>query len=811
MRHLFDALLLDCRQTLRAMVRRPGHALAASAVLGLGIGAAAAVFAVVNVAFLRPLPFARPEELVWLGTREPAPGGEPVAMVLSALHFSRWREERRAFAGVEAIGQRTITLSGTGEPEPLRGAAVSAGLFALLGASPALGRDFTRDEERAGSGVAIIGHGLWRRRFGGDPRILGRTVLLDEEPRAIVGVMPPDFAPAMQPGDVWVPLALGPEEIAPRQAGLRTLNAIGRLRPGVGVERAIEASDLVVRQLARELPAVHRFTQATVTPLREQLYGAQRASLTLTFAAVLLLFALACVNLASVTISKAAARADETAMRRALGASAALLVRLRVVESLLVAVVGALAAVFVAAAALAWLAAEFPTIVTTYGALGVDRAVLAFIAALALVGAIAIGVSASVPEVRAAARGLLPSSARVAGSRGERRLRAVMLAAQVALTLVLLGGAGLLLRELERVMRQDTGFSSERVLSFQFHPSRRTFTTVTERAAYVTRLLDEIATLPGVVSVGSTQASFGAAESMQSGIEIDGRDAATEERLAANIRHVTPGYFRTLRVPLRAGRAFTDADREGAPLVAVVSESFAHHYWPGQDAIGKRLRRAGRPVWMEVVGVAADVRDAGLSTAPAPTFYVAYPQQNTPTARVTVVVRARGDAAGITRDVRRAVGRVDPNQAMDFVLPLDELLARSIAMQRVRSALVTVFAAGGLTVALVGLYGLAAFGVARRTRELGIRAALGARRRQILVLVLREALAPVVVGVGAGLLLSAAVIRYVQAAFPDVGRLEPIVLAAAAGGLLLAALAAALVPSARALRIDPALVLREAH
>lgn len=809
MGHALDSLLRDCRQALRTTRRRPAFALTAISVLAAGIGTAAAVFAVVDVAFLRPLPFQQPDQLVWLGTREPSPGGASVPMVLSALHFSRWREERRAFAGVEAIGQRTIALAGSGEPEPLRGAAVSAGLFALLGVSPVVGRSFTREEERAGSGVAIISHALWQRRFGGDSRIIGRTVRLDDEPRVIVGVMPRGFAPAMQPGDVWVPLALGPDEVAPRQAGLRTINAIGRLRSRVGIGQATDASNAVVQQLARELPEIHRATQASVTPLREQLYGAHRGSLVLILSAVLLLFVLACANLASVTISRAMARAPETAVRRALGASLARLVRVRLVESLLVSAVGALAGMGVTSAVLAWLRSGFPTVVATYGALGGDRAVLAFAAALAVIAAITMGLSAAVPDARAATRGLRLATARAAGSAAEHRLRATLLGAQVALTLVLLSGAGVLVRGLQRLLREDTGFSSDRVLTFQFHPSRTTYTTAPQRAAYVGRLIHELSTLPGVVSIGSTQASFGAAESMQSGIEIEGRAVASGERLAANIRHVTPGYFTALRVPMRAGRAFTDADREGSPLVAVVSESFARHFWPGEDAIGKRLRRAGRPAWMEVVGVSADVRDAGLSTEPAPTFYVAYAQQNTPTARVTLLLRTGGDPATLATSVRRVVRRVDPEQAMDFVLPLEELLGRSVSVQRLRSALLIVFAAGGLAVALVGLHGLAAFGVARRTREIGIRTALGARRWQNLALVLGDVLGPVAVGVGVGLALAAGMAAYVHRAFPDVASIEPAVFAAAAAGLLLAAAAAALVPSSRALRIDPASVLRE--
>jgi len=810
MRRFSDSLLYDVRHAARAMGRRPAFAVAAVAVLAAAIGATAAVYAVVDAALLRPLPYAEPEQLVWLETREPSGAGAPAPQALSALQFSRWREERQAFAAVEALGTRTISLGGTGAPEPLRGAVVSAGLFDLLGVSPILGRGFTREEERAGSGVAVIGYGLWRRRFGGDPRVIGQTVLLDEEPRAIVGVMPRGFAPAMQPGDVWVPVALGPEEVAPRVARLRQLRAVGRLRPGVGVARATEALDLIVRDLARELPEVHRFTRASVTPLREQLYGAHRASLLLILSAVALLFVLACANLASVAMSNALARAGETMVRQALGAPVARLVRIWLIESLLIAAAGALAGVGVTSVVLAWLRSGFPTILETYGNLGVGPGVAAVAAALALVAAVAIGLPAALRGLRAASGGLRMSGGRVAGSRADHRLRAALLGAQVALALVLLTGAGLLLRAFQRLMNEGPGFSPERVLTFQFHPSRRAHPTPPERAAYVGRVLAALSTLPGVVSVGSTQASFGAAENMQSSFEIEGRVAGTGELLATNIRHVTPGYFRTLRVPLRAGRAFTEADRVGAPMVAVVSDSFARRFWPGESAIGKRLRRA-QPVvqWMEVVGIAADVRDVGLSTEPAPTFYVPYLQQNTPTARVTILLRTRTDPGLLAAAARRVVWSVDPNQAMDFVFPLDRLLGRTVAIQWLRSALLTVFAVGGLSVALVGLYGLASFGVARRAREIGIRAALGARRRQVLGLVLGDALRPVAAGVGIGLAVSLALAGYVNRLVPDLASIDPVVFAAASAGLLVTAGAAALLPSARALRIDPATVLRE--
>ncbi len=811
MHQLPETIVLDCRHAMRGIRRRPGFALAATGVLAAAIGAAAAIFAVVNAAFLRPLPYSRPEQLVWLDTREPSGAGAPAPLALSAWHFSRWREERRAFAAVEAFGPGTISLTGDGgEPERLRGARVSAGLFGLLGVSPLMGRDFTQDEERAGSAVAIIGFGLWQRRFGGDPQVVGRTIHLDEEPREIIGVMPRGFTPVMQPGDVWLPLALGPEEIAPRMARLRILIAIGRLRDGVSVAQATDASNLIVDDLARELPEVHRFTRASVTPLREQLYGAQRGSLVLIFSAVVLLVALACINLASVTISHALARAAETMVRRALGSSIARFVRIRVIESLVVAGIGALAGLGVASVVLAWLSSEFPTVVATYGDLSIDLAVSSFAAALALIGAVAMALPASVPELRAASRGLRMSGARVAGSRAEQRLRALLLGTQVAMALVLLTSAGLVLRGFQRLLREAPGFSSERVLTFQFHPSRRRYPTEAERAAYVERLLSELAALPGVLSVGSTQASFGAAESMQSNFEIEGRAATTGERLAANIRHVTPGYFAALRVPMRAGRAFTEADGAGAPMVAVVSESFARRFWPGENAIGKRLRRA-RPeiVWLEVVGIAGDLRDAGLVTSEVPTFYVPYLQQNTPTARVTVLLRTRVDPSALVATVRQVVRSVDPNQVMDFVLPLDGLLTRSVAIQQLQSVLLAMFAVGGLAVALVGLYGLAAFGVARRTREIGIRIALGARRRQVLALVLDDALRPVAIGVGVGLALSVTVAGYVNRRFPDIASIDPVVFGAAAVGLLLAAGLAVLPSSRQALRIHPATTLRE--
>jgi len=360
-------------------------------------------------------------------------------------------------------------------------------------------------------------------------------------------------------------------------------------------------------------------------------------------------------------------------------------------------------------------------------------------------------------------------------------------------------------------LTQDgAGFSPEGVLSFQFFPSRQTYPTPERRAAYVQQMLAELSSLPGVASVGSTQASFGAGANMQSYFDIEGRQADPDVRLASNIRHVTPGYFTTLHVPMRAGRPFTDADRIGNSMVAVVSESFARQFWPGESAVGKRIRRAGPTApWLDVVGVAADVRDVGLATAAAPTLYVPYLQQNTPTALVTVVLRTQTDPSSLATAVRRAVWRVDRNQALAFLFPLEELLARSVSIQHLQNTLLALFAAGGLSVALVGLYGLASSSVVRRHREIGIRAALGARRGQILGLVVGDALRPVAVGIVLGLVVAVALALYATRAYPSLASIDLGVFAAAAVGILVTACVAAVIPSSRALQVDPAGVLRE--
>lgn len=806
---LLEGLLIDGRHILRSLVRRPAYASAAIATLSVGIGVVAACFTVLAAGFLRPLPFRAADELVWIDTREPSGDGSYGPQALSALQFSRLRQERSAFVGIEAIAPTTIALSGEGEPEMLRGAMISAGLLELLGSAPLRGRSFTREEERRGNGVAIISYGLWQRRYGGREEALGASVLLDDQPCEIVGIMPAGFAPAMQRGDVWVPVALGPEDTDPRFARLRLLSAVGRLRHGLTSAQSTQALSAMIRAMASEFPEAYRHTRASVVPLREQLYGPQRASIFLVCSAVLLLLVLACANLTSVALSHVISRSRETLVRRAIGASTRRLIGMRLMESLAIASIGALGALVIAALLLRWFASSFPSVVESYGRLSVDGLIASGSIMLAVAAGVAIGVPGAWHDARITRVPLQLSTHRVEGGRSDHRVRSVLLALQVGLALVLLGGAGLLSQAFHRLVERGPGFSPEHVLTFQFHPSRQRYATVAARADYVSRVLDELSSLPGVVAVGSTQASFGAAENMQSSFEIEGRPADPGVRLAANIRHVTPGYFTALRVPIVAGRPFAESDRADAPMVAIVSQSFARRFWSGESALGKRMRRAGPVVqWLEVVGIAADVQDAGLTQEPAPTFYVPYLQQNTPTARVTVLVRTRDDPANTARAAQQAVWRMDRTQGLAYVSSLTALLGRSVAIQRLQSALFVLFAVSGLGVAIVGLYGTVAFNVAWRTREIAIRSALGARRHEVAQSVLLDVVRPVLVGVLLGVFSAVVLTAVARQRFPDTVSQNGWIFAGASLVLMLVATVAALPPIRRALRIDPASVLR---
>jgi predicted permease len=791
----------------RALRRRPAFTLLSVGLMALGVGAVTAIFAVVNATLLRPLPYRDPNALYALANLEPVNRDSSQTMVLSWLQLSRWRGESRAFSGIEGYSPATMKLLGAGEPEPITGAAVSAGFFDVLGWRPRIGRAFTRADEQAGSGVAIISDGLWKRRFGGDRNVIGRVINLDDEPRAIVGVMPEGFSMLFQPADVWTPMILNAQALTSRS---RLVAGIGRLRPGFTAQQG--TADLVAlnKQLSAEHPDDYRFTAVKVTGLRESIFGAQRANLLVLLAAVLMLLAVATVNAMSLALADGLARRTATMTRLALGASRRAIVRLRLTEMAIVSVAAILLGLGLGRAGLAALAAVSPDAVAGFGSMTLDATVVAVAVAIGILAGVAAGVPAALSDAAVSFEGLAGGVTKSIGASTEQRNRDMLMGAQVALAVLLLVGASLLARNVTRLLSRPPGFTASGVTVVELTFSRTTYATKEQRAQYAERLLDAVHTIPGVEAAATFQTRFVLNENMQSLFEIDGKPAESGVQQLASIRHSTPEILKALGIRLLRGRGFQTTDRMDSPPVALVSASFAKQYWGGDDPIGKRIRRANNQApWMEVVGVVGDVMDQGAGVEPGPTMYVSYLQQNTPTARPTLVIRAKGSPATLFPAIRKAIWSVDGNQTIDSMTRLDDLMLRSAAQPRFAALVALLFAGGALLLVLSGIYAVTLYSVLRRTRELGVRAALGAQSIDLVTTAMWRSMRPVLAGTGAGALAAVPAANAMRRVLTEgLSAADAPMLVAVVAGLALATAIAAYIPARRALAIPPALAMR---
>jgi putative ABC transport system permease protein len=782
----------DARFAVRMLRRHPAYAAASIATLAIAVAATTAVFAVVDAALLRPLPYAAPAQLVGLNSMQRGADGSDTAFALSDIELVRWRAATGTLTAVEGLRPKSLALTGEGDPEVIRGAAVTSGLFPMLGVPPLYGRTFTADEERANAPVAVVGYGLWVRRFAASPSIVvGRSIALDGRSYEIVGVMPAGFRPLLDASEVWIPLN---PVVNPAQQTVRITAGAGRLRPGATVRQAESELAPISAVLAREFPLGQGDSRPQVVPLRDRMLGSRRPALVALAAAVAVLLVLACANVANLTLGHIAARRSELTVRAVIGASRAQLVQQQLVQGLLVSAAGA-------ACALALVTWTLPPIVALSRRDGqatfdvaIDWRVLIFVTVIIVATAV---VSSVLPTIRAHAAGVEggvahAAAGRIGVSRREQRLRGALVAVQVAFAILLLCGAGALATSLSRLLTVSPGFRPDGVLTMQLMLAPARYADTEARARVVRQLIDRVAAVPGAIAVGSTQTTFMPNESMQTMMFLDGRTIDGGPPDTANIRHVTPGYFRALAVPILEGRAIDDRDQIGTPPVCVVSAAFARQFSPRQSAIGHRVRRTGpTALWMTIVGVAGDVMDAGAGVNLGPTLYVPYLQANTATARVTLVVRAAGDPMTIANAVRQAIWSVDPLQPVDGVGRLDRLLIASAGDERFRTVLVTIFALIGLSLALVGVHGVTAAAVASRTREMGVRLALGARPWQLVRGLLLETMGRVGVGAGAGVLAFLACGRLLKRLLYDAPAVQADIIAAAVvlmcGGALLAA------------------------
>ncbi len=799
-----DTFLNDLRYALRKLLRTPGFTIVAVLTLGLGIGANSAIFSLVDAVLLRPLPYPAPERLMRLDALvhgHPAPFSGP--------NFLDFRAQNRVFTDMAAWDPETTTLTGAGEPERLQATDVSAGFFGILGVQPALGRTFRPgDNEPGHTAVVVLSDGLWRQRFGADPGILGRAISLDGAPAQVVGVMPAGFAFPRE-AVLWRPLEYNAMFRDPGNRRALWLRVIARLRPGVTPARAQSDVAAIAGRLQKDYPDLAGNIGASATPLAESMVGDLRTPLLLLLGAVGLVLLIACANVASLLLARASARATELAVRSALGAGRRRLVRQLLTESAVLALLGGGFGLLLGAWGAALLVRLGPGGIPRLEGVGVNGGVILFTAVVALVTALVFGAVPAWQATRVELTESLKEGARGGGARRSTgRLRAGLVVAELALAVMLLSGAGLLLRSFARLQAVDPGFRADHTVAFDLGLPDTRYGEPERVAEFYRTLLERLSALPGVQETGAVSALPLTGFRMRLSFDVKGRaPAPASEKPALDVIAATPGYLRALRIPVLRGRSFTSEDRAGARPVVLLNEEAVRRYFPGEDPIGQVVQLGWpRSPAGEVVGIVRDVREEGLTAAAEPQIYL--PQAQVPFASMSVVVRTTGDPARVASLVRREVHALDPDLAVDHLRTVREVVDRSIAEPRLYATLLALFAAVALTLAAVGIFGVMAYTVAQRRRELGIRLALGARPGGVLRLVVGQAAVLVAVGIALGLLGTLALSRVLAGLLFGVSATDPATLAAVAVGLGAVALLASWLPARAATRIAPSEALR---
>ena len=805
----WEQLRQDAGFGTRLLRREPGFAAATVLTLALAIGATTTIFSIVDAVLLQPPPFPEPERLVTLWQTDPRDGGRPVEP--APANFLDWREQATSFERVAAVEPFSFDHTGAGEPEVFYGSLVTEGFFETLGVGAARGRTFLPDEFRPGSGVVVLTDGFWRRRFGADPGILGRALTLDGQPWTVVGVLPPGFALGLERGrgerDVYAPKAIAERETFLRGDGW--WRVVARLRPGVTPAAAQAEMDAVAARLAADHPRTNAGVGARVVPLHARQVEAVRPALLLLLSGVVLVLLIACVNVANLMLARGARRAQEFTIRAAVGGGRGRLLRQLLTESLVLAALGGAGGVALTAFALDAIVALMPADVPRLAEVTVNGRILGFAAGLVLTTAAAFGLAPARRMLRRDVAGLL--RAQRAGASGAQRLRRLLVAAEVALALVLLAGAGLLLQSFARLVAVDLGFAPGNTAVLQVFAWDRQ-TDAASRANFFRRTLRNVRAVPGVAAAGAVSSfPLGLADvTIETPFTVQGRPAPPPgEEPAAAVSQVTPGYFEALRVPLRAGRRFEGRDDAERPRVAVINETLARRHWPETDPLRQRLTvgASGAAFEAEIVGVVGATRPGGFDSGRRPEIFVPHAQGGA-SGSMTYVVRTAGDPAASLPAIRGAVWAVDPLQSFYSAATVEQLLSDTLAARRFTTGLLALFALAALTLAGLGVYGVIAVATAGRTREFGLRLALGARPGAVVGMVVRDALGLAAAGGALGALAALWTSRLLASLLFEVAPADPLTLAAVSLLLLAAAASAAWLPARRAARVNPLAALR---
>ncbi|HEX5047178.1 MAG TPA: ABC transporter permease [Gammaproteobacteria bacterium] len=806
-----QTLAQDVRYALRALRRNKGFAAVTIAILALGIGANTAIFSLVSAVLLKPLPFPEPERLMLLWEDASSIGG-PSRVEVAPADFVDWRERNRSFEGIAALENRSYNLTGGGEPEKVEGVGASANLFALLGMRALVGRTLLPDDGATEAApVVAIGERLWRRRFGADPGVVGRTIDLDGEPRTVVGVVPPYFQFPNKDANVWVPLKLTAEQRAARNNYY--LYVVGRLASGATREQA--QSDLATIAAAIHADNPELRLSATVASLHEHLSRDARPTLTILLAAVAAVLLITCANVANLLLARGASRAKELAVRKALGAASARVLRQLFTESGVIAILGVAVGIGLSTASSGYLARLVPATYPGGAAPALDWRVLAFAVAITLVTVLLFGAAPAVTAARASFNDTLKKSVGATSRPHAGRVRNALVVAEITFTVVLLTAAMLLLRSYAGLLAVDPGFVPQRLLIAETDLSPAKYADAARRSAFYAAVIERVSALPGVTTAG--YASF-APLTFKGGralLTIEGRPPpppADATRNMASDRVVAGDYFRTLGVPLVAGRLFDSRDTNDAPGAVIVNQALARRQWPGEDAIGKRFTFGppGSP-WLTVIGVVGDVRQMALDAEPEPEFFLFANQTGAVGPFLWprhLVVRAQNDSVALAAAVRDAVWSVDAEQPVSNIRGMSEVLDVELSSRNTQLTLVAALAALALLLAGAGLYGVLSYTVAQRGPEIGLRMALGARRSSVVRSVLRSAASLAALGLVLGVLGALAATRLIGSFLFGVGSTDPATYAAVAAAIALVTLLAAYVPARRAASVDPMTALR---
>lgn len=806
-----DSLIRDVRFSLRTMAKKPGFTAVAIIIMALGIGANTAIFSLVRAVLLRPLPFANAERLVivwedasFIGFPKNTP---------APANYMDWKARNEVFEDMSAVTERDFNLTGDGEPEKVYAYAVLGNFFGVLGVEPAAGRVLTVDDDQSQGGkVAVISYALWQTRYGGQQSVVGRDILLNDEKYTVVGVMPKGFQFLDPDIRLWIPSGLTPQQLTNR--GSHYLQVVARMKPGVTLEQANSDIKAITAQIVLDNPDYAARLGANVFSLASELIGETRRPLIVLLVAVAFVLVIASANLANLLLSRALGRSKEVAVRTALGATRGRLVRQLLTESVVLSFSGGVAGVVVAIWSFEFLRHLIPPGLSLFVDLRIDTMVLVFTLALSVITGMVFGLA---PAMQSATvdinEALKQGGGRTSLSSGHRRLQNSMIVGEVALAMVLLIGAGLLIKTFARLRDQYSSLRAESVLALRTQLPRSRYKDPQRRFAFYSQVLERVGSLPGVAGAAYTTSVPLDWKGGTNGISIEGRAAERGVVYDANQRQISPDYFKVMGIDIREGRSFTEGDNQQSQPVAIVNETMAREFWPGESVLGKRFKPGSpdsKDPWITIVGVVANIKQMGAEAPVKAETYMPYQQVGDQPwyAPRDLVIRTSVEPLSVVASVTARVHEVDANQPVSDIRTMKDVLGKEFGQRETGTTLLGVFALLAMLLAAIGLYGVLSYFVSQRIPEFGVRLALGAKSRDILWLVLKRGMGLVMLGLAIGTAASFALTRLMQSLLFEVSASDPTIFALIAVLLGAVASAACVIPARRAMRVDPMVALR---